>query len=349
MTSPFLAEILEQPEALRRSVNHYPAGHDGLNKLAQTIQTGRQDRVILTGMGSSLYSCYPLWLSLNTQTALPATMWDASELIHFAPNILTPQTVLIAVSQSGESVELRELIRLANRPGISIAITNGTDNSLARWADLTLDTHAGDEAAVSTKTYLTTLAVLHLLGTQLSGQRVESTKDALNRVAADLSDFLSDWESKLEAMTNFLGTCESLAYMGRGPSLASVMTGALITEESSKVFCMGLSAGQFRHGPLELARPGLKAVMFAGSGPASLLNRRLAQEIGRCGGKCLLITPASAEASPNLFELTIPKAVPGLLPILEIVPVQLLTIRLAQLRGFEPAAFDHATKVTHSE
>jgi glucosamine--fructose-6-phosphate aminotransferase (isomerizing) len=276
-------------------------------------------------------------------------MWDASELIHFAPDSLTPQTVLIAVSQSGESVELRELIRGANRPGIAIAITNGTDNSLAGWTDLTLDTHAGDEAAVSTKTYLTTLAVLHLLGAQLCGQRVENAKDNLNGVAADLDDFLSDWESKLEAMAKFLGTCEVLAYVGRGPSLASVMTGALITEESSKVFCMGLSAGQFRHGPLELVRPGLKSVMFAGSGPTSLLNTRLAQEIGNYGGKCLLITPARTDVSPNLFELAIPKAEPSLLPILEIVPIQLLTIRLAQLRGFEPAAFDYATKVTRSE
>ena len=131
MTSRFLAEILEQPEALRRSVGHYPSAHDGLSQLARAIEASRYDRIILTGMGSSLYSCYPLWLLLNTQTSLPAMMWDASELIHFAPGILTPQTILIAVSQSGESVELRELIRLAGRPGLAITVTNGTENSLA--------------------------------------------------------------------------------------------------------------------------------------------------------------------------------------------------------------------------
>lgn len=347
----FLAEVLEQPQALRRTVASFSDAADDLSTVTDRIQRGSFDRVVLTGMGSSLFGCYSLALSLTASLPIPVTVWDASELVHQVPTALTDRTLLIAVSQSGESAEVVEVTRLSQRPGTAIAITNGPENTLAGWADVSLCTDAGAEEAVSSKTYTTSLAAQTLLAAALGRIDANQATGQLLAVADGLAGYLADWQSRIEPISDFLGPCETLAYLGRGHSLSTACTAALITEESSKVFCMGVSAAQFRHGPIELARPGLKVVIFAGSGPARRLNENFARELAGHGAQVVLITsePQAGLDSANLLQSVIPAASPHLLPILEIVPIQLLTIPLAEARGFRPATFQRTTKVTDRE
>lgn len=347
----FLSEVLEQPQALRRTVASFADAAGELSTVADRIQRGDFDRVVLTGMGSSLFGCHSLALSLIPSLPIPVTAWDASELVHQAPAALTAKTLLIAASQSGESAEVVEVTKLSQRPGAAIAITNGPDNSLARWADVGVQTSAGPEEAVSSKTYTTTLAAQALAAATLGRQDRGQMAGHLLSVADRLADYLTGWEDQIGSITDFLGPCETLAYLGRGHSFSTACTAALITEESSKVFCMGVSAAQFRHGPIELARPGLKVVIFAGSGPTRRLNENFAGELAGHGAQVVLITlaPQAGLDRANLLQSAIPAAPPELLPILEIVPVQLLTMPLAEARGFRPATFQHTTKVTDRE
>lgn len=347
----FLSEVLEQPAALRRTAAAFAEAAPAIGRVAERIQRGDFDRVVMTGMGSSLFGCHSLAISLTAGLPLPVTVWDASELLHQAPAALTPRSLLIAVSQSGESAEVVEVTRLGRRPGAAIAVTNGPDNSLARWADVGVRTDAGPEEAVSTKTYTTTLAAQALLASALGRNTPAETAGQIEAVSDALAGYLADWPSRIDPLVEFLGPTDTLAYLGRGHSLSTACTAALITEESSKVFCMGVSAAQFRHGPIELARPGLKVVIFAGSGPTRRLNENFAAELAGYGAQVVLITPEPQAAldSPNLLQSAIPAAPPPLLPILEIAPVQLLTMPLAEARGFRPATFQRTTKVTDRE
>ena len=131
--------------------------------------------------------------------------------------------------------------------------------------------------------------------------------------------------------------------------MASVNTAALITKESSKVFTEGLSCGAFRHGPLELVREGFNAVIFTGNDHTRALNETLAIEIADKGGKVLVIGVHELASSANLSSQKIPDVKSELIPILEMIPVQLLTIPLAKAKGFEPATFEHASKITARE
>ena len=347
----FLAEVLEQPQALQRTVASFSEAAGELSRVADRIQRGSFDRVVLTGMGSSLFGCHSLALSLTASLPIPVTVWDASELVHQSPGALTGRTLLVAVSQSGESAEVVEVTRLSQRPGAAIAITNGPENTLAGWADVSLCTNAGAEEAVSSKTYTATLAAQALAAAALGQPDGGQIAGQILALAERLADYLTDWQSRIEPISDFLGPCETLAYLGRGHSLSTACTAALITEESSKVFCMGVSAAQFRHGPIELARPGLKVVIFAGSGPTRRLNENFSGELAGHGAQVVLITaqPQAGLDSANLLQSAIPTAPASLLPILEIVPIQLLTIPLAEARGFRPATFQHTTKVTDRE
>lgn len=349
MTSAYLGELFQQPEALRRAIGEFPSGAaDDLDRARTCLESGEFHNIVLTGMGASLHGCYPLHLTLASAISIPSAVWDASELVHFAQDLITDKTLLIAVSQSGESVELRRLVELKQRPGMVISVTNGSDNTLAHWADVSLLTRAGDEASVSNKTYTTGLAILHLLGYRLAARSLATARDALIEAAQRLEGFLEVVERQVNQAAQSFTDARCLAFVGRGYSLASARAGSLITQEASKLPCMAYSGGEFRHGPLELARAGFRAVIFAGSGAASLPNQRLAREICEAGGHVLLVSSSDADRSAvkGMSIIPVPEVEPALLPILEIVPIQFLTIPLAQAKGHEPGKFERASKVT---
>jgi len=343
----YLKEIFEQPEAIARSINLY--NPDLLETIVDSVNNNDFGRVILTGMGSSFYACIPMSYTLGNKLEVPVFIWDASELLHFAQSQVKEDTLLICVSQSGESAELVRLIENKVNPSYSIGITNGTNNTLSLWSDVKLSTQAGPEEAVSTKTYTTTLAIMHLLAQQLTRSNIEKAKSEIIEISKYVEEFLSKTEDHIKRFHNFFGSIQNLAFIGRGYSMASVNTGALITKESSKVFAEGLSSGSFRHGPIELVRSGFNCVIFTGNDKASHLNISLAREIAEKGGKCLLVTPLDVEDEKNISVLRIPAVSSDVLPILEILPIQLLTIPLAQANGFTPATFDYASKITNRE
>ncbi len=350
MKKQFIEEILDQPNALVRCADNYPVSDIELNGFADDLSASRYRQIILTGMGSSLHACYPLWLSLNGRGAIPTLLWDTSELIHHAPTAIDDNTLLIAVSQSGETVEIKRLAELSQRPGLVIGITNVINSTLATWSDRVIDIMAGEEATVSTKTYTATLAANHLLGTQLTGGDVNAAREEVLRSVADVQHFLDSWQLCVETMQEFMGRRDHVTFLGRGVSMASVLTGSLITMESSKVVSLSLSSAQFRHGPLELVDPNFMAVIFGGTPSVQHLHERLANEIAELGGRCFVITPDPlGQRRVGIMELPIPRSSPALLPIFEILPLQLLTIALAQAKGLSPASFRHAAKITSKE
>ncbi|MCU0513602.1 MAG: SIS domain-containing protein [Anaerolineae bacterium] len=345
---PFLQEVLEQPVALRRALASTLAQADALRAVARELHAGTFRQVLLTGMGSSWYAGLPAALHCIARLPLPVVSWETSELVYAAPAALTPPTLLIAVSQSGESAELVRLAQRSSRPARIISVTNGTANTLARWADVAVDTAAGPEATVTSKTYTASLVALHLIACLLTEDPLPPAEAAITTLADDLAAFLPALESSLPAALAALGPGDTLACVGRGASLASAREAALILEESCKLPAAAYSGAQLRHGPLERVEPGFRALVFAGDDAATPMQHRLASTLVEHGGRCLLITPRPAHL-PGVPDLVIPAAPPALLPISEIIPVQLLTIPLAQQRGFAPATFRYSTKVTTTE
>jgi len=114
-------------------------------------------RIVLTGMGSSYHVLHPLMYTL-IHCGLPAQMIETSELIHYAPALIEPHTLVIAVSQSGRSVEIIQLLERAHNKAPLISVTNSPDSPLATQSEATVLTYAGEEYTVSCKTYLTALA-----------------------------------------------------------------------------------------------------------------------------------------------------------------------------------------------
>jgi glucosamine--fructose-6-phosphate aminotransferase (isomerizing) len=159
-----------------------------------------------------------------------------------------------------------------------------------------------------------------------------------------MESYLANWESRVERIGKTIGFPQRLAILGRGVSLASAYTGALILGEASKYMATPYQAGEFRHGPLELATPDLTTLIFAGSGNTKELNQRLFQDLRRYQVNAFWIG-----AEKNDWQIEIPDVPVIGLPLMEIIPIQLLSIHFAQKIGVEPGHFFRTGKITLSE
>lgn len=351
MSNSYLQEILEQPQVIRAIPNGFTQDLlRDVGGIRTAIDGGKICHVVITGMGGSLHSAYGSCLRLSDLLPVPVSLWDTAELTQQSPGCISSSTLVVAVSQSGESAELKTLTEIARRPFCFISITNTPENSLARHADLSVATHAGPENTVSTKTYTSGLAALYLLESLLLS-RWNGAVELVQHIAELLEPLIGQLQQSVEDFLGFIGHEHTISFIGRGSSYSSAAMGALVTVEATKLNAVAYSGGQFRHGPFELIREGFRSILFSGTGRARILNEKITMDIARLGGRCLVIgaQPVQGIKSQNVRTVELPEPSSALLPILEILPIQLLMIPMARARGFEPAAFLNSSKITTIE
>ena len=336
----YLRDLFAQPEALRKTL-------DGLYTSAplaelNAIRERSFRRIVLTGMGTSLHALWPAYIQLN-QRGRTALMIETSELIHSMRAVLDPDTLLIAVSQSGQSAEIIRLLELPNRP-TTVAITNTAVSPLARQADVAILTHAGEESTVACKTYVSSLMALEWLSAVLCRRDLTQLREELNQASAAAAQYLSSWQDHVRILTQELKGVRDVFLAGRGASLASAAAGGLILKESARVHSEGMSCPGFRHGPFEVLGDLVFVLVFAGDPATAALNQRLVDDIVRARGRAVLAGP---ESKPDVFRVA--DTPESIRPIREILPVQMMSLALASLANHVPGKFELNTKVTTVE
>ncbi len=339
----YLQDILEQPAAMRRTAASLTTSAPTVAAVLGLCRDCSIDRIVLTGMGSSFHALNPLHIRLCLAGHY-CQMIETSEAIHYLPDLFTKNTLTIAVSQSGESAEVVRLLDKGFLKGPVIGVTNSPGSTLATESTLTFLTDAGPESTVSCKTYLAGLQALHWLGSIFLNENMPATAQHLEDAAVAVSAYLDDWQSHAASLHDSLHGIEQIFITGRGYSLATAGTGGLILKESTRSSSEGMSSAAFRHGPLEMLSRRVLACICLGDPKTAALNRRLHEEAARTDAKSFLIGP---DASHPAFS--IPSIPYTLLPILEILPVQMLSLALAARLGFEAGKFSLASKITSTE
>jgi len=338
----YLRDILDQPRALAATLEQLEVSKE-LALLAARLREGKIKRVLLTGMGASFYALHPLFLRLNAYGYVALAM-ETSELVYSLPRWFDPETLILAISQSGQSAEVVRLIEENRSRAAMAAVTNVADSPLALHASALILTAAGVEFSVSCKTYVTALMALHLLGGLLCGADAGQTREELARAAPAVASYLCGWKDHVFEMAKGLGQIRHLFLLGRGTSLAAAGAGALIVKESVRAHAEAMSGAAFRHGPLEMVNGETFAGVFAGAEATRALQAKLRDDIRNAGSKTAWITE---DAGPGAWNL--PKAPAGVRPILEILPVQMMTLALAAEAGIEAGRFARVPKVTTTE
>jgi glutamine---fructose-6-phosphate transaminase (isomerizing) len=338
----YLDDLLDQPRALADTLRTLNSSKPLLD-LAAGLSDGTFQRVVLTGMGSSFHALHPLNLDLIDQ-GFTAIMVETSELVHYKARFFDPKTLIVAVSQSGQSAEMVRLGEVNRNRSSVIAVTNTPESDLANHSTAAVFTHAGREFSVSCKTYVTALMALKWLGDVLCQRDLGQSLEQLQAAAPAAAAYLADWKRHVKILTERLQRIRHLFFVGRGGSLAAVGTGALIVKESDHFHAEGMSSAAFRHGPFEMLSEETFVLVFAGDDRTRDLNHRLLDDIQQGGGHAELVGEASALECFRLAD-----SGNRVRAILEILPIQMVTLALGALAGREPGKFELATKVTTTE
>jgi fructoselysine-6-P-deglycase FrlB-like protein len=340
--TPFEFDILDQPDALARLADAPDDG--GLKVLASRSW----ERIVLTGMGSSYFAGLPTWRAL-TELGHNVSSVDTGQLLD-TPGLITPNTLLVATSQSGASGEVVELVdRLGTgwaKAGQLVAIAANPDSPLAHAADVFLPLHSGAEATVSTKSYLNTLGVHRQIIGAFTGEAPEVAIAEIRDSIAVVSEMIAAANLRALADHALSDPGHRLAAVGWGNHAATALYAALITKESSKVAIEGFIGGQFRHGPFELAGPGLTVFIYgAGESTSRESLSRLAQDLNATGSSTVLVGDLKEDGS-----ITLPAPSEGSLAglIAGAVAAELVAVELAKANGVIPGAFAFGSKITTS-
>ncbi len=347
----FLAEILEQPIALEKTLNYYTdlVGKDVLESVKKVFNENNFEQIVFTGMGSSYFTSYAA-SSLFNSLEIPSFVINTSELLHYNISILEKRTVLICVSQSGESFEIRELLKVVPTSVFCIGISNEEHSTLAKSANIVLLSRAGREDMTSTKSYISTTLVSFILGWSISGKWDDNKVNAIHKLIENFKTNLVDYHLWVDKTITFLGELPALSIIARGPCISTAHQSGLMFKETTKIPAFGILGGEFRHGPMEMVQEGFKSILFAAKGKTLTQSLKMAEDIARFGGKVVLITNTETNLTHNnILTVYIEEQDEFLFSIQSIIPIQLFLDSYAKQKGFEAGSFAHGTKVTEVE
>lgn len=343
-----LEEISQQPAALSGLRKFYASPGAIPARALRSMVPNWPPTVVFTGMGSSLFAAYPAQAYLIEQ-GVRALVWETAELVHHHLKLLRSDTMLVVVSQSGETAEVLRLLESLPAKARVLAVTNVEASPLAKHANLLLPMMAGAQAAVSTKTYTCSVAVLMYLAFAIGGKPTGSLTQEVMRAVEAEEKILERREVLMPSIVEFFNRPPYVALMARGADLASAYQGALMLKEVVRLAAEPISAAQFRHGPMEIINPNHRYIIFARQGKTGKLLLKLASDIRKAGGRVLLFTDMPFDDPMNVRGVRVEPLRLGLGTLVDSVYVQLLAYDAALEAGLQPGKFEIAENVTREE
>ena len=345
-----LKEIFEQPWAARETMLGRASLESGQVFLGELeIPQARLravDRIVLLACGTSWHAGLVGKFVIEQLAGVPVEVDYGSEYRYRDP-IVTPNTLAIVITQSGETADTLAALREASGKGAtSIAICNVVGSMATREADGTVYTHAGPEIGVaSTKAFTSQLVALHLLALYLGQTRQTLAPAAARTHLEDLNllprllEQALKCDDAIQAVARRFHAHRDFLYLGRGINYPIALEGALKLKEISYIHAEGYPAGEIKHGPIALIDEEMPVVALLPSGPVFEKMASNLQQAKTRGGAIIAVTEGSDDDIAALIDpardaiIAIPKSPPLLTPIVMVVPLQLLAYHIAVRRG----------------
>lgn len=353
---PMLNNIFAQPTSHQALLKLQTGpGQAVLAACAKRIREA-QGRVIFSGMGASFFAVLPA-VSRLEQQGYPVQAIESAELLHYGIASLRRGDVGVLISRSGGSIEVLRLAEKMRDAGMTrIGVTNLPETKLEHASDLTLRIGSSADQLIAVQTYTGTVLTLLLLAEQVLAGECTRLSDACDAAMPALSSVIEESFHASESWADLLPTDGTLYLLGRGPALASVHEGALLLHETAKAPAVGMSCGQFRHGPVEIVSKEFRAIVFGTSPLTRGMDRSLADDLLRMGAAVRWIGPADGLSGAGQHASSLitwpqitPEFAPALAPIFDIVPLQFAAYRLARWRDITPGDFRYASEITSAE
>jgi glucosamine--fructose-6-phosphate aminotransferase (isomerizing) len=345
-----LKEIQEQPTAVADTLRaHFLDGQVILDEQRLDSSVLREiDKVFVVACGSAYHAGLIAKHAIEHWTRIPVEVEMASEFRYRDP-VLDQQTLVVAISQSGETADTLEAVRHAKEQRATVlAICNTNGAQIPREADAVLYTHAGPEIGVAaTKTFSAQVAAVLILGLALAeargtkfGDEIAADYELLESMPSLISETLNVIEP-VRVLAREIADSKAVLFLGRHVGYPMALEGALKLKELAYMHAEGFPAGELKHGPIALIEAGLPVVVMMPSPTGRpLLHQKMLSniaEISARGARTIVIAEQgdqlAAKHAAHLIEL--PVAPTLLSPLLTTIPLQVLAAEIAQCRGFD--------------
>ena len=346
-----LKEIAEQPKAVADTLIGR-IGSDGrlsLDEMRLSDEELREvDKVVVVACGTAYHAGMVAKYAIEHWTRVPCEVELASEFRYRDP-VVGRQTLVVAISQSGETMDTLMALRYAREQGARVlAISNTNGATIPRESDAVLYTHAGPEVAVaSTKAHLTQLVACYLVALYLGQVRGTKWGDEIRAVVRELADMPAKIDRVLETMdpvrqlARELSAATSVLFVGRHVGYPVALEGALKLKELAYMHAEGFAAGELKHGPIALIEEGVPVFVVVPSPRGrSVLHDKIVsnvQEVRARGGLTIAIAEEGDDAVVPYADhlVRVPKCPTLLQPVLAVVPLQVFACEMASMRGFD--------------
>jgi glucosamine--fructose-6-phosphate aminotransferase (isomerizing) len=330
-----LKEIFEQPKTIANALRGRIK--DGKIKLSVNFDAKKIDKIIITACGTSWHSALIGKYLLERIAGIPTEVDYASEFRYRHP-IVRDNNLLIVISQSGETADTLAALR-ETKNCQTLGIINSVGSTIAREVKSGIYLHAGPEIGVaSTKAFTSQVASLILLALyikeQISGELNQVLSDELLTISEKIQTILDQAENIKVISQNFV-SAKNLLYLGRGINFPVALEGALKLKEVSYIHAEGYPAAEMKHGPIALIDKNMFVVFIVNHGPIFEKIISNMQEVRARGGRIIAITDVKDAAVEKLSEfiITVPSVSEELSPLVNIIPLQLMSYYVASANG----------------
>lgn len=324
-----IKEIIEQKDTLSRAINQDP---ETIEELVQAIKQAFGTYFI--GCGTAGKVCMVAEYLFSQIAKKHINVCFGSEF-PYHKHFLTDKSLLVAISQSGETADTLEALEIGEKVGCHLAsIVNVESSTMARMSNTVIPIKAGPEKAVaSTKATTSQLAIVTLLAFALDG-RPEEGRELLIETVSQINDMLNPrYENHIMTLAKRLQNIESMYILGRGMNYPIALEAAIKLQEVSYIHAEGFAAGELKHGPLALISENTPVIVFVPNDDAKNEILSNASEVKSRGGYIIGISPENHEVFD--FWIRVPD-LPETSPIINIIPIQILSYQLAILRQNDP-------------
>ncbi|RWZ49958.1 glutamine--fructose-6-phosphate transaminase (isomerizing) [Labedella phragmitis] len=350
--SSFMAkEISEEPEAVAKTVLGRVDDHgtvtipelDGLDELFLDI-----DRIVVIACGTASYAGAVGKYAIEKWAKVPVDV-ELSHEFRYREPVITPRTLVISISQSGETMDTLMAVKFARESGArTVSICNTQGATIPRESDAVVYTHAGPEVAVaSTKAFVAQITALYLLALHVARVRGALPTDEIAAQAAELQAIpdkiatVLENNETIEQLAHWMADTRAVLFLGRHVGFPIAMEGALKLKELAYIHAEGFAAGELKHGPIALIEPGQPVFVVVPSprGAQTIHSKVVSniEEIRARGARIIAIAEEGDVAVlPSADEvIRIPLAGPLFEPLLSVVPLQVFAMALATAKGLD--------------
>ncbi len=348
-----IREILEEPSTIRKTLIEE---QENIRRIAGEIKAKNYEMAYITGSGTSYHAGLASQYVLSSLTDLITSTIPASEFQQWASSSISRKTFLIAISQSGESIDILDAAKAALKKGMDVlAVTSNFRSTLARLANYTIFPRSGEENAVpATKTYVTQLMAIFMFALELAefkrySAKIEGLREKLYTIPQIIEETFETFGKPIREIARKYKDRNLIFILGSGPNYATSLEAALKLKETCMVFAEGFATREFLHGPIRLVDKRTLIIIIS---PKDEVNGHLgiSKSFKGFGASVISILERTEESKP-LAEISddvlyVPSSLPKIFsPIIFIVPIQLFAYYVAVFKGLNPDRPEKLMKV----